>query len=333
MKEEWETQLEDNVFVGRETELNLLDQFLDAVREKAQVVFIAGEAGAGKSSLIGELVRRAEEKDPKLIAAVGECNAQTGAGDPYLPFRQILAALTTDSEEQDAPSPKAIARNESQLKNFIRESSSLLIDTAPDLIGIFLPGAAALGRLARTLALKGNLSNKLAERAGGKTGQETTVNPVLDQEKIFDQYTGVLRALAKERVIVLILDDLQWADTGSLNLLFHLGRELKESHILLVGTYRPDDVALGRDGARHPLESILNELKRYQGNVVIDLSQLKVGEGARRPGQGSWRILDPGDVSGLGCAAGAGRGCDRRKNRASARGSARKAHDRQCHGL
>ena len=64
-----------------------------------------------------------------------------------------------------------------------------------------------------------------------------------------------------------------------LNLLFHLARQLKDSRLLLVGTYRPDDVALGRDGGRHPLESILNELKRYNGDIVVDLSQTETREG------------------------------------------------------
>src|SRR5512136_1979093 len=84
-----------DVFVGRERELETLAAFLgQAISGRAQVVFVAGEAGAGKSSLVGEFVRRAEEANPDLIAATGECNAQTGAGDPYLPFRQVLTELT-----------------------------------------------------------------------------------------------------------------------------------------------------------------------------------------------------------------------------------------------
>jgi len=86
----------NSVFVGREAELHKLKTFLDnATLGKAQVVFIAGEAGAGKSSLVTEFIHREEEADPKLIASMGECNAQTGIGDPYLPFRQVLTALTT----------------------------------------------------------------------------------------------------------------------------------------------------------------------------------------------------------------------------------------------
>ena len=137
---------------------------------------------------------------------------------------------------------------------------------------------ASLTRIATEVAHQQRSRLKLSERVGKKTGKEPAkINPALDQEKIFEQYASVLKALSKDHTLILVLDDLQWADSGSLNLLFHLARQLKDSRILLLGTYRPDDVALGRDGARHPLESILNELKRYHGDIVLDLSRAESG--------------------------------------------------------
>ena len=55
----------------------------------------------------------------------------------------------------------------------------------------------------------------------------------------------MLQALAQQGPLVLVLDDLQWADLGSISLLFHLGRQLAGSRILIVGAYRPEEVALG----------------------------------------------------------------------------------------
>jgi hypothetical protein len=72
---------------------------------------------------------------------------------------------------------------------------------------------------------------------------------------------------------ILLVDDLQWADSGSINLLFHLGKRLEGSRILVVGAYRPTEVALGRGGERHPLEPVINEFKRQFGEIQIDLSQ------------------------------------------------------------
>jgi tetratricopeptide (TPR) repeat protein len=56
-------------------------------------------------------------------------------------------------------------------------------------------------------------------------------------------------------------------------LLFHLGRQLAASRILIVGAYRPEEVAIGRDGERHPLEPVVNELQRQFGDVVVNLDQ------------------------------------------------------------
>ncbi len=268
-------------FIGRKTELQRLEEALKkAAAGQLQVAFIAGEAGAGKSSLVEEFLRSRAEADPTLITALGECNAQTGAGDPYLPFRQVLTSLTTEPEEKKSADEIAKAKNTTRLKEFVRISSQTLIKIGPDLIGIFVPAAGLLTRIATEVALNSGLADKLSERGSKKTGNAPAkINPTLDQEKIFEQYASVLKELSKDHILILVLDDLQWADSGSLNLLFHLARQLKDSRILLLGAYRPDDVALGRDGARHPLESILNELKRYDGDIIIDLSNSSPDEG------------------------------------------------------
>ena len=274
--------MSESVFVGREPELNRMNAFLEtAGGGMAQVLFISGEAGAGKSSLVSEFVRRAEEADSNLISAIGECNAQTGFSDPYLPFRQILTSLTTEENIQKAASKQGDnAQRLNRWKGFVRVSSQTLITLGPDLVGIFVPGARLLVRVGTTIASNSKLADKLSDKIGKKSDMEgQKINPTLDQGKIFEQYAAVLKALAKDHILLLVLDDLQWADSGSLNLLFHLARQLKDSRVLLVGTYRPDDVALGRDGERHPLESILNELKRYNGDIVVDLSQTEAEDG------------------------------------------------------
>jgi predicted ATPase len=83
----------------------------------------------------------------------------------------------------------------------------------------------------------------------------------------------LLAALAREAPLLLLLDDLQWADTGSVGLLFHLARKLTGIRILVLGLFRPSDVALGREGGRHPLESVVNELRAASGTVEIALEE------------------------------------------------------------
>ncbi len=141
-------------------------------------------------------------------------------------------------------------------------------------------GLRLLGAFGMAIGLNTNLAGKISKQIGKKADdQNAKLDPTLDQEKIFEQYTNVLKGLAKERTLILVLDDLQWADSGSITLLFHLTRQLKDSRLMIVGAYRPDEVALGRDGARHPLDPILNELKRYNGDISMDLSQSETREG------------------------------------------------------
>ena len=85
---------------------------------------------------------------------------------------------------------------------------------------------------------------------------------MLQQSSLFEQYTRVLEALAQKHPLLLILDDLQWTDTGSTSLIFHLGRRISGCRIMIVGGYRPAEVALGREEKQHPLVPVINELKR-----------------------------------------------------------------------
>ena len=118
----------EQTFVGREKELFLLRQFLDrADRGEVQFAFLAGEVGAGKTTLVNEFVRRIQDADPTLIAAIGECNAQTGAGDPYLPFRQVLSALT--GEPGEAAATKTVSStNSARLKETRRDVARLMTE-------------------------------------------------------------------------------------------------------------------------------------------------------------------------------------------------------------
>jgi DNA-binding winged helix-turn-helix (wHTH) protein/tetratricopeptide (TPR) repeat protein len=75
--------------------------------------------------------------------------------------------------------------------------------------------------------------------------------------RLFDGVATFLRLAARARPLVLVLDDLHWADKPSLLLLQFLAREIRDARILLVGTYR--DVDLRR---QHPLAQVLGDLAR-----------------------------------------------------------------------
>jgi DNA-binding SARP family transcriptional activator len=84
-----------------------------------------------------------------------------------------------------------------------------------------------------------------------------TSHPQQARFRLFDAITGFLTRASGNRPLVIVLDDLNWADEGSLLLLEFATRELAETHMLLVGTYR--DIELSRG---HPLVHTLGELSR-----------------------------------------------------------------------
>jgi DNA-binding SARP family transcriptional activator len=266
-------QVERPVFVARERELAQLDRYLDlALAGQGRVVFVTGQAGGGKTALLQEYTLRAQEARTDLIAASGKCYAYTGIGDPYLPFREILELLTGDVEARWAAG--AITREHAhRLWDTLPLAAQALVETGPDLIDTFVSRAALLERA-------GDCTQRI-RRADWLTRLDELVErkptgpgiPGPQQRDLFEQYTRVLQVLARQVSLMLVVDDLQWADLGSISLLFHLGRHLAGSRILIVGAFRPEEVAIRRDGERHPLEPVVNEFQREFGDITVNLDQ------------------------------------------------------------
>jgi class 3 adenylate cyclase/tetratricopeptide (TPR) repeat protein len=274
-----------SVFVARERELSQLDEHLNqTLSGQGRVVFITGESGQGKTALVEEFALRSQAAHSDLVVASGGCNAQTGIGDPYLPFREILGLLTGDVADKWAA--KAINQEQARrLWQVLPITAQALIEAGPDLVETFLHGLALIKRAA---ACTTNASDwlktleQLVQRRAVSPGESN-----LQQSDLFEQYSRVLLMLAGQRPLLLVLDDLQWVDGGSINLLFHLCRRIQGSRILIVGAYRPAEVALGRlvtglatglrtdsgETVRHPLKPVINELKRYFGDIEVDLEQ------------------------------------------------------------
>ncbi len=160
----------------------------------------------------------------------------------------------------------------------------VLVETGPDLLDTFVSSRALVGRFDGTTQEHG-WPDGLKALVASQEARQSSGN--VKQADLFEQYVKVVQVLAGQQPLMLVLDDLQWADTGSINLLFDLGRRLHGGRILVVGIYRPAEVALGRastarravDGAlgaeweRHPLESLVNEFLRQFGDIVMDLGQ------------------------------------------------------------
>jgi hypothetical protein len=87
--------------------------------------------------LVQEFARRTQAAESELIVVSGYCNAHTGLGDPYLPFREALNMLTGEVAAKWAAGliTSAHAR---RLWELIPLTLSALVKQAPDLIGSFV---------------------------------------------------------------------------------------------------------------------------------------------------------------------------------------------------
>lgn len=269
------------VFVAREKQLAQLNEYLQKmISGSGEICFVIGEAGSGKTTLVNEFTRLAMASHPDLVVAVGQGDSQTGTGDPYLPFREILAQLAGDADSK-LSQETANQENTSRLRKLLGFSGQAIVEMGPDLIGIFIPGAGLLTHAAAFVAEKAGWLDGIEKLIKIAPSLDEAVKSGLQQSYIFEQYTKVLNKLSEKSPLVLVLDDLQWADAASIELLFRIGRRIENHRVLVVGTYRPEEISLGRDGERHPLEKVLAEFKRYRGDILIDLNQAQASEGIR----------------------------------------------------
>ncbi|MFI7051016.1 AAA family ATPase [Streptosporangium canum] len=102
---------------------------------------------------------------------------------------------------------------------------------------------------------------------GTDLGPETTSG--LTQQQLFGSMLGFLAV----QPVLLVLEDLHWADQSTRDLLVFLSRMLQTERVCLVGTYRTDDLH-----RRHPLRRVLAELKRLPSVTAVELSPLDRGE-------------------------------------------------------
>jgi tetratricopeptide (TPR) repeat protein len=102
------------------------------------------------------------------------------------------------------------------------------------------------------------------------------IEPDQARFRLFDSITTFLKNASRRQPLVLLLDDLHWADKASLLMLQFLARDLAGARLLVLGTYR--DVELGR---QHPLAQTLAELAREQIGTRVLLRGLAEPDVAR----------------------------------------------------
>ncbi|MFD3921938.1 AAA family ATPase [Streptomyces sp. NPDC058595] len=146
----------------------------------------------------------------------------------------------------------------------------------------FAPFSAALRGLRRMLP------EEIAAAADGQEGELARILPELGPSvsdalgehgtaSLFELTVRLLERVAAERTVVLILEDLHWADASTRHLLAYLFRTLRRGRLLVITTYRTDDIH-----RRHPLRPLLAELDRLRTVSRIELSRFSRAEVRRQ---------------------------------------------------
>ena len=253
-------------FVERPESIARLLGHLDAaVSGSGRLVFVRGEAGTGKTMLADEFTNRAMDV-PELLAAKGRCSAFGELGDPYLPFREVLGLLSGDVESAYAVG-MIDRRHALRLWEAIPHSAQLLAEFGSDLIGSIVDGARLVERVEQATADVEWLDG--FQQSMGRLRSRSATDRA--QDALLDQYTELLRRLSISRPLLLVIDDLQWADRASLAMLWHLEQRVDTMRVLIVGLYRPGEIE-GAPSSRPSFGDIVDQARVKTADAVIDVA-------------------------------------------------------------
>ncbi|MHA6782041.1 helix-turn-helix transcriptional regulator [Pseudonocardia saturnea] len=242
-------------FVGRAGELDRLAALLaGADAGSAATVVLGGEAGVGKTRLLREFADRAGA----VTVLWGGCVDTEDTGPPFAPFAQALRTLHGELD--------AAARH-----------------------ALFAPGRRELARLVPEL-------DGGAEGTDGSRfdlGHAPQASPSA-QARLFEFLLGLLTRLAATRPVVLALEDMHWADRSTRDLFGYLVRNLVTERVLLLATYRSDELTRG-----HPLRPVLAELDRSRAVERMELPRFTRAEVAEQVGAILGGVPDPAVVDAV----------------------------------
>ncbi|MEV4316500.1 AAA family ATPase [Actinocrispum sp. NPDC049592] len=216
--------------VARGRELSRLRAAFDrAAGGTAGAVLIAGDAGVGKTRMVEEIGRIATAGGAIVLS--GRCVDVGEAGLPYLPFAEALSQVRRED----------------------------------------LAGRPGLSMLLPELAPAANEPpthepQRFVPAFGKVQGMQPRREQDVGQLQLFDAVYALLTDLAEEHCVVLVIEDLHWADSSTRGLLSFLLSRLRSQRLLIVCTYRTDDLH-----RRHPLRPLLAELVRLPAVERLDL--------------------------------------------------------------
>jgi class 3 adenylate cyclase/predicted ATPase len=195
--------------VGREQETGLLFERWQRINEgMGQVVLLSGDAGIGKSRLV-EMLEEHVARDPQAWLMPCQCSAYH-QNSAFYPVIDLLERSILQFEQGDGPTEKL-----NRLEGFFVQYGFALPEVVPvfsDLLSI-------------------PLDRKYSPSA---------LSPERQKQLIFETMLGVLLEIAKQQPLLLVMEDLHWADPTTLEFLNLIVDQLATTRIFALFTFRPD---------------------------------------------------------------------------------------------
>jgi predicted ATPase/DNA-binding winged helix-turn-helix (wHTH) protein len=217
------------VLVGRAAELARLHAHLaTAMDGRRQLVFVTGEPGIGKTSLVETFLAQIAGTDGLRIGR-GQCVEQYGAGEAYLPILEALGRLG-----RQARGDALVQILKQHAPTWLAQLPALLSDEEID---------------------------GVQRRAEGAT-----------RDRMLRELVEALDVISGDAPLVLLLEDLHWSDSATIDLLAMLARRRDAARLLVVATYRPADVI----ASGHPVRAAKRELQLHGRCEELPLDFLDV---------------------------------------------------------
>lgn len=223
---------------GRDREREtLLDAYEQVCNGKTLFSLVSGHSGVGKTSLIQEMLKSMTEHGGYFTSGKFD---QHKRDVPYSAimsaFEELIRQLLTESGDR-------LARWKEKLVQAFGMNGQILIDVIPDLALIV-----------------------------GEQAPVPELPPMEARNRFHTVFQDFIRVFArKEHPLILFIDDLQWADAATRSLLRVLLADPDLKHLLLVGSYRSNEVT-----DAHPLALALEELRKT-GIIPLDLKLSGLG--------------------------------------------------------
>jgi len=223
-------------FVNRWEEMDTLKEHMkESLQGNGRFVILKGEAGVGKTRIADEFSSKCQKNDFQFLW--GRCLYHEST-EPYIPFIEALGDYI----------------NEKKSENTKREYLGMGISSANK------------SYKNKPISLVGLGSSK---RSINKAKDISLSN---EREVMFTNILDLVKKLSEKQPLLLFLDDLQWIDESSSQLLHLLIRNISENRVLILGAYRPEELKI--HGEKKPLQTLLERTKQEGLVDIIKIERL-----------------------------------------------------------